>query len=146
MISKEEIEQKIELAKMMVGDIDKLFKKYAKAALASEQSRVEKIRSEKYKGCDDIRELQDLYGYEELIEEEYREGIEFLNGREDCKRQLSLIEKHRKNLREIRDMWKGTISELQEELNKLNGVVKDTRNAFEKLESEERAERYRSMM
>jgi|GEM_PF-2350490 len=140
-----EIEQEIELAKMMVADIDKIFKKYAKAALAAEQARTEKIRDEKYKGCDDTRELQDLYGYAELTEEEYKEGLEFFDGREDRKRQLSLIERHRKNLREIRDMWKGTIKELQEELDELNGVVKDTRNAFEKLDAKERAERYAAM-
>lgn len=146
MVSKLEIEQEIELAKMMVSDIDKVFKKYAKAALAAEQARAEKIRNEQYRGCDDIRELQDLFGYGDLTEEEYQEGIDFLNGREDRKRQLSLVEKHRKNLREIRDIWKGTVKELQEELDELNGVVKDTRNIFEKREAEERAELYRSMM
>lgn len=145
MVNKHEIEQEMELAKMMVADIDKVFKKYAKAALAAEQARAEKIRDEKYKGCNDSRELQDLYGYAELTEEEYKEGIEFFNSREDRKKQLSLIEKHRKNLRDIRDIWKGTVKELQEELDELNGVFKDTRNAFEKREAEERAERYAAM-
>ncbi len=144
-INANEIEQEIELAKMMAADIDKVFKKYAKAALAAEQARAEKFRNKKYKGCEDIQELQDLYGWGEFTEKEYQEGIEFFECWEEGKKQLSLIELHRKNLREIRDRWKGTVRELQEELDELNGVVKDTRNAFEKREAEERAERYAAM-
>ena len=141
---KQELERDIELAKMMASDIDKVFKKYAKAALKAEQERMEKTRTEKYKDCSTPQQLQDLYGYGEINLEEYDAGRDFFEALEERKKQLSLIELHRKNLRELRDRWKGTVKELQEELDELNGVVgaKDTRNAFERLEAEERAERY----
>lgn len=142
---KHELEQEIELAKMMAADIDKVFKKYAKAALAAEQSRTEKIRTTKYKDCSDINELQDLYGYGDLTAEEYREGIDFFNDRDSRKKQLSLIEKHRKNLKDIRDRWKGTITELQEELDELDGVTKEQLSYVEQLERREREKHYRQM-
>lgn len=57
---------------------------------------------------------------------------------------MSLIEKHRKNLKEIRDNWKGTVIELQRELDELNGEKKEKQpklNAFERLEQERHTER-----
>lgn len=145
MLSKHELEQEIELAKMMVADIDKVFKKYAKAALEAQQKRLEKIRLEKYKDCDNPNELQELYGWGELTEKEYREGLCFFEEKETRWAQLSLIEKHRKNLRDIRDRWKGTVSELQQELNELNGVEKQQLSYVEQLEKQEREQRYAAM-
>lgn len=71
-----------------------------------------------------------------------------MEAQEERKRQLSCIELHRKNLKEIRDRWKGTVEELREELDEMDGTVKevDTRTAFEKLEAEERAERYTALL
>lgn len=125
----------------MVADLDKVYKKYAKAAMKAESDRVENTRIEKYMGCSTPEELADLWGYGDLTEDEYRAGLEFLETSELRVKQLSIIELHRKNVKDIRDRWKGTIKELQSELDELNGVVKDTQNAFEKLEAEERAER-----
>lgn len=148
MKEREKIMQEIELAKMMSADIDKVYKKYAKAALKASEERAEKIKNEKYKDCTTAEELQDMYGYGEITLEEYDEGRDFLEAQEERKRQLSCIELHRNNLKEIRDRWKGTIMELREELDEVDGTVKevDTRTAFEKLEAEERAERYTALL
>jgi len=132
------IEQEIELAKMMAADIDKVYKKYAKAALKAAQERTEKIRLEKYHGCVDVEELQNLYAYAEITLEEYDTGRDFFEEQQIRAKRLSLIEKHRQNLKDIRDRWKGTINELQQELDELNGVQKDTRTFVEKLEAQER--------
>ena len=145
MVTRFEIEQEIELAKMMAEDIDKVFKKYAKAALQAQQDRTEKVRAEKYKDCENVAELQDLFGYGDITLDEYDAGRDFFESREERMKQLSLVEKHRKNLKEIRDRWKGTINELKEELNEIDGVVKDTRNAFEKLDDERRVERFEAL-
>lgn len=135
-------EQEIELAKMMAADIDKVYKQYAKAALQAQQDRLEKIKAEKYKGYSSEEELHTAYGYGEFTIDEYDEGRDFLAALKTRELQLSLIEKHRKNLKEIRNKWKGTVIELQRELDELNGAKKQTKlNAFERREQKERAER-----
>ena len=145
-MNKNDIEQEIQLAEMMASDIDKIYKKYAKAALQAEQERIEKVRLEKYKDCSTAQELQELYGWGEITAAEYEAGRVFLEEREKRMKQLSLVEKHRANLKEIRDRWKGTVKELQEELDELNGVEKvKPMNAFEKLEAEQRKERYEAI-
>lgn len=137
-----DIEQEIELAKMMAADIDKIYKKYAKAALQAQHDRLEKIRSEKYKDCSNVEELTYLYGFGEFTIDEYDAGREFFESQKTRAQQLTLIEAHRKNLKEIRDRWRGTVNELQAELNELNGVKKEkSLNAFQRLEQESHAER-----
>ncbi len=143
-MKKKEIEQEIELAKMMVADIDKIYKKYAKAALEKEKERLERIKNELYNGCENAQELQDLYGYGELTDDEYYGGVEFFQNKKERSMQLSLVEAHRKNLREIRDRWKGTIKELLEELDEIDGKPKDTTTYLEQLERQERDERYKA--
>ncbi|AFL99481.1 hypothetical protein Desde_1048 [Desulfitobacterium dehalogenans ATCC 51507] len=141
---RQELEQEIELAKMMAADIDKVYKKYAKAALQAQQDRLYKIRAEKYKGYSTEAELHNAYGYGEITIDEYDEGRDFLAALEARESQMSLIEKHRKNLKEIRDNWKGTVIELQRELDELNGEKKEKQpklNAFERLEQERHTER-----
>ena len=145
-MKKQDIERDIELAKMMAADIDKVYKKYAKAALKDSEERLEKVRNESFHGCTNVEELQDLYGYGSITLAEYDEGRDFMTQREERKKQLSLIEQHRKNLKDIRDRWKGTVKELQDELNQMNGVVKDKRTYIEKLEAAERAERYATLL
>lgn len=141
-----DIEQEIELAKMMVADLDKVYKKYAKAALQAQQDRLEKIRAKKYKGCSTEQELHNAYGYGDITIDEYDEGRDFLESLKAQESQLSLIEKHRKNLKELRDNWKGTVIELQRELDELDGKQKEKPlNAFERLEQERRAERSGSL-
>lgn len=145
MVSKREIDQEIELAQMMVADIDKVYKKYAKAALQAQEERLEKIRTEKYMECDTAEQLHELYGWGSVTLDEYEAGRDFFESREDRKKRLSFVEAHRKNLKEIRDRWKGTVIELQRELDEMNGVVEDKRTYVEKLEAEERAERYAAL-
>lgn len=145
MTLKQELEQDIELAKMMVTDIDKIYRKYAKAALQATEERVKRIRSEKYHGCTTVEDLQDLYGYGDITMDEYDAGRDFLQAREDRMKQLSLVELHRKNLKDLRNRWKGTVNELQEELDELNGVKKEQLSYVKQLEKKERAERYAAM-
>ena len=144
-ISAAQIEREIELARMMAEDMDKVFRKYAKSALEAENRRTEKIRNERFMGCATERDLQDIYGYAGITEDEYYAGLEFLESREERKKQLSIVELHRRNVKDIRDRWKGTVRELQAELNELNGVIPDARNAFEKSEAAERADRAANM-
>jgi hypothetical protein len=145
MALKQDLEREIELATMMAEDIDKIYKKYAKAALEAEQKRNEKIMAEDYKGCSTEEELQQLYGYDEISIDEYDAGREFFIARKVRMSQLSLVAEHRKNLKEIRDRWTGTAKELQDELDEINGVEKDTRTFVEKLEAQERAERIKNL-
>jgi hypothetical protein len=142
MALKQELEQDIELAQMMVDDMDKVYNKYARAAYSKQQERIEQVRNEKYKGCENVEELRDLYGYGDMSEDEYYAGISFFESREIRKSQLSLIEKHRVNLKEIRDRWKGTVNELGAELDVINGVVKDTRTYIQIIDAQERTKRY----
>lgn len=144
-MSKIEVEQELELAEMMVADLDKVFKKYAKSAQIEFDKRQEKIKSTKYFECSDVVDLQEFYGYGNITEEEYYAGLDFFKELELSKSRKSLIELHRQNIKEIRDKWKGTVKELQTELDEINGVVKDNRTYVEKLEAEERAERYSSL-
>lgn len=140
---KQDIERDIELAHMMAADIDKVYKRYAKAALRAETDRLSRVVETKYMGCLSADELRDgLFAYGSITEDEYCAGIDFFEALGSREKQLSLIELHRKNLKEIRDRWKGTVKELQAELDELNGVVKDNRTFVEKLEAEERAQRY----
>lgn len=145
MALKQEIENDIVLAGMMADDLDKMYKKYAKAALEAQNERINKIREEKYHGCSNADELHDLYGQDIITLDEYDAGRDFFDGQEERKRRMSFIERHRKNLKDLRDLWRGTVKELQEELDEMNGVVKDTRTYLEKLEAEERAERYKQL-
>lgn len=115
-MNKREIKREIELAMMMVSDMDKVYKKYAKAALAAQEARLERIRSEKYFDCTTVEELRELYGYGNLTNEEYDAGRDFFAEQEIRQKQYSLIERHRANVKEIRDRWKGTINELRAEL------------------------------
>jgi hypothetical protein len=118
-LDQEIIEQELELAKMMVADLNRLYKKYAKAAQAKETERLERIRAEKFKECENEQELQELFGFGELTRDEYYSGLDFFDAKEKRRRQKSLIEQHRINLKEIRDLWKGTINERQDELNEM---------------------------
>lgn len=60
-----------------------------------------------------------MYAYAEITLEEYDAGRDFFEEQQIRAKQLSLIEKHRQNLKDIRDRWRGTINELQQELDEL---------------------------
>ncbi len=145
-MSRKEIEIEIELANMMVADLDKIFKKYAKAAQAAAEARLENIRSKKYKDCDNKEELQELYGFGDLSEDEYYAGLDFFDEKETNQKRLSLIEQHRQNVKELRDRWKGTEKELKQELDELDGIVYEKPQTYvEKLKAQERQERFEAM-
>jgi len=145
-MNKRDIEREIELAEMMVADLEKIFKKYAKAAQAEAEARQERIKSTKYFSCSNVEELQTMYGYGELTEKEYYAGLDFFEELKLSNTRKSLIEQHRQNVKELRDRWKGTVLELTDELAELDGVKKGKPLTYiEQLEAKERNERYESM-
>lgn len=136
-----EMEQELELAALMVKDLKKLWSSYAKKALQARQERELKQTKKGFLDCETREELIDVYGYGEMDEDTYHRGLNYFNNPE--KVELSVIELHRKNIKEILSRWEGTIKELQEEI---EPQIKQRENAFEKLEREEREERYKNMM
>jgi len=136
-----EIEKELELAKLMVKDLERLWKSYAKKALQAKQERETRQVKKGFLDCETKEELIDLYGYGEIDEDTYNRGLDYFDSPE--KPELSIIELHRKNIKEMLGRWRGTIMELQEEL---NPQVKDTENIFEKMDRLEREERYKNMM
>ncbi len=139
---RQEILVELECAKLMVKDLEKVWKSYSKKAY---QARIERERNSTNKlfhGCECEQELQDLYGFGEITEEVYCQGLEHFK---EQKRPpiLSTVEKHRANLKRLIASWKGSILELEQEL---DPVEKNPQlNAFEKLELEEKQERYKNM-
>ena len=136
-----EIVLELELAKLMVKDLEKLWKTYAKKALQAKQEREMRQVKKGFLDCETKAELVDLYGYGEIDEDTYNRGLDYFDNPE--KPELSTIELHRKNIKEILSRWKGTVMELQYEL---NPPVEDTENAFDKAARLEREERYKNMM
>lgn len=141
MSRQQEIEQERVLAQLMVDDLDRLYKKYQKSAYKAQKEREAKRIEKEFKGCKSAQELQDLYGYGDITIDELERGIEYF--RQD-KVQYSTIELHRKNIKELRDRWRGTVNELKEELNELLGVEK--LSYVEELELSEREERYKQIL
>lgn len=135
------IEEELELAKLMVKDLEKLWKSYAKKALQARQERETNQVKKGFHDCETKEELIDLYGYGDIDSETYQRGLSYFDTPDKPK--LSTIELHRKNIKDMLNRWKGTVNELKEEL---NPSVKDTENIFEKMDRLEREERYKNMM
>lgn len=136
-----EIERELEIAKLMVADLEKLWKSYAKKALQAKQERETRQIKKGFLNCETREELIDLYGYGEINDETYQRGLDYFDNPE--KPELSIIELHRRNIKELLNGWKGTVKELQEEL---TPTVKQSENLFEKMDRLEREERYKNMM
>ena len=107
-----EIELELELAKLMVKDLEKLWKSYAKKALQAKQERETRQVKKGFMDCETREELIDLYGYGEIDEDTYNRGLDYFDNPE--KPEMSTIELHRKNIKEILSRWKGTVIELQD--------------------------------
>lgn len=137
-----ELELELEAATLMVKDLDKLWKSYAKKALMAKQER--ELRQEKkgFLEYENENELADGYGWAEIDEDTYNRGIEYF---ENLKKPpvLSVIEQHRKNVLELLNLWKGTVSELRNELHPTEIIPEE--NAFDKLARLEREERFQEM-
>lgn len=120
------LEQELDLAKLMVKDLDKLWKSYAKKALEAKQEK------KGFCDCETKEELIDLYGYAEIDDDTYRRGLDYFDSPK--KPNLSLIELHRQNVRELLDRWRGTIKEIEDEL----APPEHKETVFERLDREER--------
>lgn len=140
---KKEIAREIEIAKLMVKDLERIYKSNAKKALAAKQERELKQEKQGFIEYETEAELIDAWGGAYIDEDTYRRGIEYF---ENLKKPPlpSVIEQHRKNIEELMDWWNGTIAELTEELYLAEKMPEE--NAFGKMDRIEREERYRNMM
>ena len=113
-----EIEQEILIAELIVKDLDGLYKKYRKAAYEAREERIAHDFERNFMGSKTVSELQDMYGYGEITRSEYEQGVDYL---ESYRPELSIVELHRKELKDMRDNWRGTIKELMGEIDTLKG-------------------------
>lgn len=138
----QEPERELEAAILMVKDLQKLWNSYAKKALLAKQERELRQVKKGFLDYENEEELADGYGWNDIDEDSYKRGLEYF---ENLKKPpvLSVIEQHRKNILELLNLWKGTVSELNEELHPTEDVPVE--NSFDKLARLEREERSRQM-
>lgn len=139
---KREIEREIELAKLMAKDLEKLWKSYAKKAQAAKEERERRQEKKGFLEYKTREELVEAYGWGVIDEDTYRRGLEYF---ENLKKppERSVIEIHRSRIKELVNRYKGTIIELEDELNPPEKEREE--NAFEKRERELREERVEAM-
>ena len=137
-----EIKQEIELAELMVKDLEKLWKSYAKKAQAAKEERERRQEKKGFLEYETLEQLIEAYGWGYIDEETYNRGRQYF---EDLKKppERSIIEIHRSRIKELVNRYKGTVIELEEELNPPE--KKREENAFEKREREIREERVAAM-
>ena len=140
---KQEIARDLELANLMVKDLQKLWNSYAKKALIAKEEREHRQEKKGFMDCENEYELMDAYGSDYIDEETYRRGLEYF---ENAKKPptLSVVEAHRKRIRDYLDLWKGTVNELNEEL--CQHEKRPEENIFDKMARAEREEHYRNML
>ncbi len=123
-----EIQEEIEMAELMVKDLTKIWKSYAKKALEAKTERELKQEKKGFLDCENENELQELYGFGEIDDDTYHRGLEyFKNAKKPPK--LSVIERHRKRVKDLLDNEKGTLIELKRELEPEE--AKQEENGFE---------------
>ncbi len=145
-----EVESELELAELMVKDLQKLWASYAKKALEAKQER--ELRQEKkgFLEYETVEELINGYGYgfgygEDEDREIYRRGLEYFENLKQPPK-LSVIEHHRANIKALLDNYKGTVKMLKDELDELEGKKNlPQESVFERLERQEREERSRML-
>ncbi len=138
-----EIKEELELAEMMVNDLQRLWNSYAKKALVAKQERELKQDKKGFLDYDTEAELIEGYGWGSIDEETYRRGLDYFENLK-APPKLSVIEQHRNKIKGMLNNWKGTVKELQEELNPVE--KRQQENAFQKRERELREERIAAMM
>lgn len=132
-----EILRELESAELMVKDLKRIWKSYAKKALIAKTERELKQDKKGFLEYETLDELIDGYGWGNIDEETYYRGLEYF---ENLKKppQKSVIEEHRANIKELLSRYEGTVIELNAELNPVEKVKEE--NAFERREREEREE------
>lgn len=139
---KHEIERDLELAKLMVKDLEKLWKSYAKKAQAAKEERERRQEKKGFLEYETREDIIEAYGWGNIDEDTYRRGLEYFENLEKPP-EKTIIEMHRNRIKELVNRYKGTIIELEEELNPPE--KKHEENAFEKRERELREERIAAM-
>jgi len=138
----QEIKEEIALSEMFLKDLEKLWKSYAKKALVAKQERELKQEKKGFLNCETIQELIDLYGYGEIDKETYYCGLDYFNSLNKPP-ELSIVEKYRAKLKELINREKGTIKELNEELNPVEKQPEE--NAFDRFDRLKREERNQAL-
>lgn len=139
---KREIEREIELAKLMVKDLKKLWSSYATKAFLAKQERESRQAKKGFLEYETVEELIDAWGGAYIDEDTYYRGIEYFENLNKPPQQ-SVIEQHRTNIKEILNRYEGTLLELNDELNPPTKVKEE--NAFERRERELRDERCKNI-
>ncbi len=111
-----EIETEIELSKLMIKDLERLWKSYAKKALVAKQERELRQDKKGFLEYESYEELHEAYGGGYIDEETFYRGMEYFKNLNKPP-ELSVVEKHRQRIKEMLNKEKGTLKELSEELN-----------------------------
>jgi hypothetical protein len=136
---KNEIQIELDAAELMVKDLERLFKSYAKKALIAKQKRETKQDRKGFLQYETKDDLITAYGYADIDDETYARGLDYFNNYKEVN--TSAVEKHRENIKGLIRLWKGTISELSEEIN----PSAETENDLQRREREEREARLSDM-
>lgn len=137
-----EILEEIELAKLMINDLERLWKSYAKKALIAKQEREKRQDKKGFLDYENYEELHDAYGDGYIDEETYYRGKKYFE-KLNKPPELSVVEKHRARIKEMLNNEKGTLKELMEELNPTD--KKEAPKGFEAYDREKRKERLKDM-
>ncbi len=141
---KDDISEELELAEMMVKDLNKIWKSYAKKALEAKQAREIKEEKKGFLQYETVEELiNEGWGFGEIDEDTYYRGLEYFESLK-APPKISVIEQYRNRIKEMISNWEGTINELNEELNPTN--KKPEENIFDKMDREERQKKQEGLM
>ena len=140
--TRREIEQEIELSKLMIKDLERLWKSYAKKALIAKQERELKQDKKGFLEYETYEDLHDAYGGGYIDEETFYRGVDYFKNFGKSP-ELSVIEKHRQRIKEILNREKGTLKELSEELNPTEKAMPPS--GFEAYDLAKQAERLKEL-
>lgn len=141
--TKREIAEDIEISEMFVKDLERLWKSYSKKALIAKQERELKQEKKGFLDCETKQELIDLYGYGEIDDDTYYRGLDYFDSLNEPP-ELSAIEKYRVRLKDLINREKGTIKELNDELNPVEKKQPEE-NAFDRYDRLRREERNKEL-
>ncbi len=140
---KEDIQEELELTEMMVKDLNKIWKSYAKKALEAKQARELKQEKKGFLQYETVEELIEGWGFGEFDEDTYYRGLEYFESL-TAPPKISVIEKHRNRIKQMINDGEGTIKMLNEELNPQS--KKPEENIFEKMDREESQKRQETLL
>lgn len=133
----------LELARLMVKDLEKLWKSYAKKAQAAKEERERRQEKKGFLEYETLEELTEAYGYAVIDEETYIRGQDYFKSLSNKAAERSLTETHRERIKELLNRYKGTVEYLEEELDPPKD--KDPENGFEAYDREQRNKRCEEM-